>query len=81
MTKHTPHMKPPTYKQSRTTTEEPPWNGQETTGKPVLLARSLTLNSDEALVYKYMFDPHTGILPHITQSKKKKKKKEKKRYK
>ena len=28
MTKLTPHIKPPTQKQRRTATEEPPWNGQ-----------------------------------------------------
>ena len=51
MTKQTPHMKPPTRKQRRKVTEEPPLERSvgQITGvlKPVLLARKLTLYSNQ----------------------------------
>ena len=33
--------------------------------KPVLIARNITLNSDSAPNYKYMFGPHSGSLPRL----------------
>ena len=78
--KMTPHMKPQTHSQRRTTTEESPcygyyeitlgWGGGGGGGgrvalEPVLIARNLSLNSDAAPNYKFGFGQHRGILPHL----------------
>ena len=36
--------------------------------KPVLLARSLTLNTDAAPYYKYMIGPNSGPLSHLCKT-------------
>ena len=64
------HIYPQTNKQWRTVTEEPPWNGHKENYwgdqglTPILIARNLTLNSDAAPSYKYMFGSHRD-LPHF----------------
>ena len=59
--------KQPTHGQ-RTTTKELPWTGQEENywcgWELGLLARDITLYSDAAPTYKYVFGPHKSPPPH-----------------
>ena len=70
MSQQTPYMKPPTYKQRGTATEEPLCNGQQKKKKknwgelkPVLLRGNFTLSSDAVqITNRRMFCPHRGVL-------------------
>ena len=68
MLEQTAHVKPHTHKEEQQQIKRLGTVSGKTTGgglKPVLIARNLTINSNAAPYYKYMFGPDMGLLPHL----------------